>query len=163
VKNARPTPRQRRRRERPALGLNLTSMIDVTFLLLVYFMVATEFKLGEEVYRLDLPERGGAAAPRDPFELDDEPLRIEVATTGVGPADYRLRVDGPYPQPRSFLDLQEFLNARRISADLPGGLFTSEHPIVIEPTATTRWQHALEVFNAAVKAEYTNVTLGGAG
>ena len=48
----------RRSNWRPAL--NLTSMIDVVFLLLVYFMVATEFKRAEVIERLDLPNRLGA-------------------------------------------------------------------------------------------------------
>ena len=40
-----------------AMGLNLTSMIDVVFLLLIYFMVATEFKTAEESFPMDLPMR----------------------------------------------------------------------------------------------------------
>ena len=39
-----------RRRDTKMIGLNLTSMIDVVFLLLVYFMVATEFKTAEESF-----------------------------------------------------------------------------------------------------------------
>ena len=39
-----------------------------------------------------------------------------------------------------------------------GGLFEADHPIIIEPTGTTRWEHAMEAFNAAVRARYTNVT-----
>ncbi|MCZ6446340.1 MAG: biopolymer transporter ExbD, partial [Planctomycetota bacterium] len=57
--------RRRHRRSRARIGLNVTAMIDIVFLLLIYFLAATEFKLGEEVYRLDLPQRGLAA---DPFE-----------------------------------------------------------------------------------------------
>ncbi|MCH2149151.1 MAG: biopolymer transporter ExbD, partial [Phycisphaerales bacterium] len=66
-------PVRRRDRSAPSIGLNLTSMIDVVFLLLVYFLVATDFKQSEEIYRLDLPERREGMA-LDPFELDDEPL-----------------------------------------------------------------------------------------
>ena len=90
-------PARRRRRAATQIGLNLTSMIDVVFLLLVYFMVATDFKKAEEVYRLDLPERvEGVSA--DPFELDDEPLRIIVRSSGSsediwsGPGMERSRV-----------------------------------------------------------------------
>ena len=81
-------------------------MIDVTFLLLTYFIVATQFKQGEEVYRLDLPDRRGEASARDPFELDEEPLRIRVATSGIAPNEYRIQVAGPYPHPRTFAELQ---------------------------------------------------------
>ena len=157
------TTRERRGRERPRITLNLTAMIDVTFLLLVYFMVATQFRLGEEVYRLDLPERQASQSIRDPFTLDEEPLRIAVATTGFGPDAYRLRVEGPFEQPRSFEELHAFLAQRRISAEGIGGLFEEAHPIVIQPTPTTTWQHALQAFDAAARARYTNVTLGQPG
>ena len=170
--NIRPTPddeviahrgARQRRRVGGGLELNLTPMIDVTFLLLVYFMVATQFRVGEEVYRLDLPERRGRSVQRDPFELDQEPLRIRVATIRDVAGGYRIQIDGPYPQPRSFDELRRFLEERRIDPMQSGGLFLSEHPIVIEPTPATTWQHALATFNAAARAQYTNITLGRAG
>lgn len=141
---------------RSRLGLNLTSMIDVVFLLLVYFMAATQFKLGEEIYRLDLPRRGRAA---DPFELPREPLRIAVTTLGTD--EYVLRLTGPNtatPSPATFQDLFEFLNGRRRSDRAAGGVFEADHPIIVAPTARTSWEHAMDAFNAAVRARYTNIT-----
>ena len=140
------------------VGLNLTAMIDVVFLLLIYFMVATEFKLGEEVYRLDLPARAGVAQQRDPFQLDEQPLRIAVASTGPGRSAYRLSLDGPYPQPASFQALYEFLRKRQIGENATGALFAPDHRIIIEPSRTTRWDHAIAAFNAPARARYTNVT-----
>jgi biopolymer transport protein ExbD len=140
------------RRSKAGIGLNLTAMIDVVFLLLIYFMAATEFKLGEEIYRLDLPQRG---APADPFVLPREPLRIVLTSTG--PACL-IRLAGPYAQPAGFDELYGFLRENRRAAGVVGGLFEADHPIIIEPTATTRWEHAMEAFNAAVRARYTNVT-----
>jgi biopolymer transport protein ExbD len=145
------------------INLNLTAMIDVTFLLLIYFLVATEFKLGEEVYRLDLPERMPSQLDRDPFELDVEPLRIEVMTTGIGPRAVTLRLDGPYPQPRSFDELARFLNQRRISEATPGGMFQPDHPVIVRPASATRWEHVIEAFNTVVKSGYTNVTFARPG
>ena len=144
-----------RRSPRTHLGLNLTAMIDVVFLLLIYFLAATEFKLGEEVYRLDLPRRGVS----DPFALPREPLRITVTST-VGAADggYLLRLAGADAQPRSFEELYEFLRQKRRSAGVLGGSFEPDHPILIEPASTARWEHAMEAFNAAARARYTNVT-----
>jgi biopolymer transport protein ExbD len=106
--------RQRRGRASASLALNMTSIIDVVFLLLIYFLVATDFRLGEEVYRMDLPAREGVSQ-RDPFELDDEPLRIAVMSTGLA------------------------------------------------PERSTRWEHAIEAFNTAARARYTNVTLAKPG
>jgi biopolymer transport protein ExbD len=140
-------------------------MIDVVFLLLVYFMVATEFRQGEEVYKLDLPDRAGASAS-DPFELDDEPLRIEVRSRGpiadgLSLGGARLSIPGPYPQPMDFRELRTLLVDLRIGG--ARGLFPGDHPIVIEPGDETRWQHALAAFNAAVGAGFVNVTFGGRG
>jgi biopolymer transport protein ExbD len=145
-------PRARRRRQQARLGLNLTSMIDVVFLLLVYFMAATEFKLGEEIFRLDLPRRG---APADPFVLPREPLRIVLVSSGPV---CLIRLPGPYAQPENFQELLGFLRENRRAVGVVGGLFEADHPIIIEPTGTTRWEHAMEAFNAAVRARYTNVT-----
>lgn len=145
----------RSRRRGARLGLNLTSMIDVVFLLLVYFMAATEFKLGEEIYKLDLPQRTAA----DPFELPRDPLRVAVTT--VGGNEYVLRLTGPQtagPRPATFEALFEFLDGRRRSDRAAGGVFEADHPIIVAPTARTSWEHSMGAFNAAVRARYTNVT-----
>ena len=147
-------------RGRARLSLNLTAMIDVVFLLLIYFMVATEFKAGEEVYRLDLPERQAANQERDPFDLDTEPLRIRVGSTGLGPNAYTVRVGGPYRQPATFADLHEFLRDRQINESTVTGLFEPDHPIVVVPATSTRWEHVIDAFNAAARARYTNITFG---
>ncbi len=144
-------------RQPTRLSLNLTAMIDVVFLLLIYFLVATEFKLGEEMYRLDLPQRSLRA---DPFELPRDPLRIAVASMGSG-AGYLIRVEGAAAQPANFQELFVFLARNQRSTAAVGGLFEPDHPIIIEPGAATRWEHAVEAFNAAVRARYSNVKFGG--
>ena len=147
---------RRRQRGPAAIGLNLTAMIDVVFLLLIYFIVATDFKQGEEIYRLDLPQRGVAA---DPFELPREPLRVIIASTG-GPAAeaYSIRVPGAKVQPGSFQELRDYLVENLRTASTVGGLYEADHPIIIQPSVTTTWEHAIEAFNAAVRARYTNIT-----
>ena len=154
------TARQRRGRARPQITLNLTAMIDVTFLLLVYFLVATEFRMGEEVYQLDLPERG-AVVEEDPFDLPKEPLRIAVSSVGRDLSGYRVQMSGARDQPRTFTELyQDLLN---LQLGMPGGMYAEDHPIVIEPTANARWEHVMEAFNAAARARYSNINLGKAG
>src|SRR5262245_54371752 len=90
--------RPRRARQRPRLVVNLTSLIDVTFLLLVFFMVATTMSAGEQAYRMDLPERSRALHAGDPFTLDQEPLRIVVSSGARSLEgefdDYQLQIDG---------------------------------------------------------------------
>jgi len=151
------TARQRRGRGKARMALNLTAMIDVTFLLMIYFLLATQFKLGEEVYKLDLPPRLQSDRERDPFELDDEPVRILVTSFGPARSQYRITIDGAATQPDTFDELHRLLAAARIGGGNVGGLYEPDHPVVIQPSTGTRWEHAIEAFNAAHRALYTNI------
>lgn len=155
--------RQRRGVMRTSLGVNMVPMIDVVFQILVYFLVATDFRMGEEILRMDLPLRAESAGQTDPFKLDELPLRITVATIGERRGDVRLRVEGPHDQPRDFDELYRFLRDRQIGPGTLGGLFLASHPIIIEPDGAARWEHAVEAVNAAARARYTNVTLSRPG
>ncbi len=55
---------------------NLTPLIDIVFLLLVFFMLTSHF-VRDEVINIDLPEAGTG-------EALDEPLQIEVIITETG-------------------------------------------------------------------------------
>jgi hypothetical protein len=101
---------------------------------------------------------------RDPFELDVETLRILVTSAGPMPAENRLHIDGPYNQPATFEGLYDFLRQRQINETNTSGLvlFEADQPIIIEPTRGTRWDHAMEAFNAAARARYTNITFSRA-
>ena len=46
----------------PKAELNLTPMIDVVFQLLIYFLLGTSFAVGEQTFRMDLPEIGSGSA-----------------------------------------------------------------------------------------------------
>ena len=137
------------------IGLNLTSMIDVVFLLLVYFMVATEFKIAEESYPMDLPVRYGGQI----HTLDNEPLVILVESVGVGVHDLRVRLEGPWDPIDSLHGLSTFLRSNKVSVLADGGLFAASHPVLIKPTSSTRWEHAVAAYNIVVDAQYTNISL----
>lgn len=149
--------RLRHGRGRSRMTLNLTAMIDVTFLLLVYFLVATEFKVGEAVYQLDLPPRLQSDAQRDPFQLDEQPLRVNVSSTPSDARGYRLAIEGPFPQPGTFEELYAFLRDQQIRPESARGLFETDHPIIIVPARTARWDHVIDALNAARRASYTNI------
>lgn len=150
-------PRRRRVAEHSRIAINLTSLIDVTFLLLVYFILATQFESGEEVFAVDLPPQLQSDRARDPFALDEDPLKIEVASFGPAQSGCRITVDGASEQPATFDELVAFLRRVRIGGGNVGGLFEPDHPVVIQPSRATRWEHAIEAFNAALRARYTNI------
>ena len=80
-----------RRQKRDEVGINLTPLIDVVFLLLIFFMVSTTFTR-ETQLSIDLPEAEGQprAAMDDEIEiLIDEQGRYRV--NGRALADSRMR------------------------------------------------------------------------
>lgn len=134
--------------------MNLTPMIDVVFQLMIYFLLATNFALGEQVFKLDLPDRGGDVL-KDPFEIPEEPLRILVRSIGFEGNTMEIEIEGPYPQPDSLKSLEHFLFESRARDD--SGYFLEDHPVDIVPEETTHWNHVVDVFNATIRAGYLKV------
>ena len=152
----------RRSTRRPTL--NLTSMIDVVFLLLVYFMVATEFKRAEVIERLDLPNRLGAGVA-DPFEVPDDPVVITVLSQDTNSghstvaAGFTIGIEGPFPQPTTLKSLTNLLLERRMGGTGGRGLWPEDHPIVLQPEVGTDWEHVVRAFDAVARAGYNNISL----
>ena len=83
----------RRRRTEDAVGMQITPMIDMTFLLLIFFMVTS--KLSKEQIKMDveLPVASAAVLPddlsnRDIINIDGEGV-FYVADAPVGEAELR--------------------------------------------------------------------------
>lgn len=134
-----------------AVELNLTSMIDVVFQLLIYFLLGTSFVMGEQAFHMDLPERLGAVQV-DPFELDEDPLVIQVRHHRDG--EPIINVLGPWTSPTSVMELRAFLASKRRDQ---GGLYERDHPIKIRPMKGATWGDAVEAFNAAYGAGYESI------
>lgn len=80
-----------RRKHREEVGINLTPLIDVVFLLLIFFMVSTTFTR-ETQLSIDLPEAQGSVK-----EASDQQIEILVdeagsyRVNGQGLVDNRMR------------------------------------------------------------------------
>jgi hypothetical protein len=130
----------------------MAPMIDVVFLLLVYFMVATDFSPAEEVFRLDLP---AAAAAASPLDLQEAPLRVQVLPGPEG-GPPQVTVEGPWSDLQTPDELRVFLAGAVVPR---GDLFLADHPIIIVPGPETPWSQVIDTFNAVVAGGCTNVTL----
>lgn len=131
--------------------LNLTSMMDVCFLLLVFFILTSNFAPSEGILPAELPSGQGAKASDE--EPPKEPLTIALRNLGGQTVNIEI-VGDTTPIGQSFDDLFKVLKANEVSQ---GGQFTLDNPIVIKPDATVGWGHVVNAFNAAVRARYTNV------
>ncbi len=143
-----------KRRRGSGLQLNLTPMIDVTFLLLVFFVCTTKALDKEGLLRADLSERGGIVGV-DALTLEEPPLRIEVRVTDGRTA---LRVMAPLPQPADSEQLGALLASKLYGPSNPSGLFAADQPIELAPTKDAPWEDAVAAFNAITRAGYTRVS-----
>jgi biopolymer transport protein ExbD len=138
----------------PKMELNMTSMIDIVFQLLIYFVITCNFVPGEGILKATMPAGTGSA--QDVPKLES-PIKIIVSSRGE--TGYRLDVDKSSTAPSTFGDLKRLLDGMQ---EKNGGSFPDTNPIIIQPTPDVRWQHVVNAFNAAMAARYSNIAFGQA-
>lgn len=112
-------------------ALNLTSMIDVLFLLIIFFMVATKFDEMERNIEVAVPEVAQAGENSPPAR----PLIVSVLSEG------RVELDGT---PVSLEELTSRLNAARTPL--------TEPTVVIRGDAQCAFQHIASTLAACQRA-----------
>jgi biopolymer transport protein ExbD len=110
--------------------INLTPLIDVVFLLLIFFMVSTTFKEDARI-KVQLPEAQGEEAPAE----EPHVLEILIDPTGTFYVNDRLVVDRQ-------LDTLKKAIAGAIAGD-------REIPVVIKADARTPHQAVMTAMDAA--------------
>jgi biopolymer transport protein ExbD len=144
--------RKRSPRETTAMTLNLAPMVDIVFLLLIFFVTTTTFRRAEGVLPARLPRDSGVA---DAVALPVTPIVVHVTQTGSGPGEYELRVENFVNAPTTFTGLAAFL------ADIQGNPgFDDETPVVIKAPEDVVWDHVVGCWNAAVRAGYKRISFG---
>lgn len=158
--SARERRRHKGRRSAKIGELNLTSMIDVIFQLLIFFVVTASFMIDEGVLAAKLPQ--GQGSPMQADELPPEKIKIRLTSDPADDTLVQIERGSPTKPIRyaSFGELSADLDRLRYD---PGssridGIYEPDNPIVIEPNGTVRWQHVVNAFNAAIAAQYTNVS-----
>lgn len=136
-----------------SMSLAITPMIDVVFLLLVFFICTVHFERSEEVFVMDLPSRGATA---DPLALRDPPITIEVAARTEAGCALAIHAEGVGANPTSFDELSAVLKGLRRTKDHEG-LYESTHQVLIAPSRAAQWQDSVDAFNAAVRAGFANI------
>lgn len=129
-------------RARPGgrMALVMTPMIDMVFLLLIYFLLTLATATQEGLLKTDTPSGQGAVAEVDE-EIEDETARVRIvrAVDGVGLFFRDWPVAG-------YSDL-----ARQLG-DLP-----EDVPIVLEAADDVPFREVVRVHNIALKTGHRNV------
>jgi biopolymer transport protein ExbD len=145
------------KRKKPKQGvaqLNLTSMMDVCFQLLIFFVLTASFAMGEGILPADLPTGESARSTDDP-EPPDQPINIVLRS--LGGQDVSIVLEGAAAAPANFEELFKTLKSVQNSPSNPTAPYNADDPVIIKPDATVPWGHVVNAFNSAIRARYTNV------
>ena len=126
------------RRNRESLELNITPLIDVVFLLLIFFMVSTTFTRETQLL-IDLPESSIDA------RLEEEVVDISISKRGSIAVNQRLIYDA---------DLESLISA---ITEVSGTKNTL--PIIIRADAETPHQSVIMAMDAAGRLGFTKIKI----
>ncbi len=124
-------------------GFQIAPMVDVVFVIMLFFMASAGAIVSETNLGLSLPSGGGAASgPSVPQVVDilsDGTVMFQDARVGTG-------------QDRDLKQLQERLTG--LIARHP------DTPIIIRPADEVLQQRVIDVLNVAAKSKVRNLTFG---
>jgi biopolymer transport protein ExbD len=133
------------------IAVNFAPMIDVTFLLLIFFLVTTTFERAEGILASQMPKDSGQRSVALPLS----PIVVRHSQESDRHGDFLIRLDRFPNQPATFLELTETI--RQIH-ELPG--FDHETPVIIVAGDDVRWDHVVGCWNATVRAGCRSVAFG---
>jgi biopolymer transport protein ExbD len=128
-----------RRQQAEEVGINLTPLIDVVFLLLIFFMVSTTFTR-EAHLSIDLPEAEGK-----PVEEEENQIEILVDETG------RYRVNGVELVDNTMRTLQAAIY--KVSSG------DTTLPMIITADADATHQYVVQAMDAAGQMGFVHLSI----
>lgn len=126
------------------MSLPLTPLIDVTFMLLLYFLLTSTFREPEQQLMAPVPSRGGEQSVLLPIHVTLEPAGPAGESMSCQVGDDELTGD--------VSDIRQQLYAHAQNLADP------EVPVIIHADQDVRWTYVVEVFNAATIAGFEAIT-----
>ena len=140
--------RAKRGRDKAKIGVPMTAMIDVTFQLLIYFILTTTFRLAEGQIPGTLPKSGTGGASS--VERLLTPIKITLHPTGANNEFVAYEMSGVHDRIIEPKRLYDELEKRKL-----GGVAKS--PVIINARRDVRWRYVVEVFNQVVANDFANI------
>ena len=142
-------PRKKRVPKPQNMQPPMTPMIDVTFQLLIFFLLTTTFRPAEGQIPGTLPQQGQGGVSAE--ERLDRPINITIYPAGVDTVAYE--VEGLGHRITEAQKLYEALMSRQTKVGTQG----TKVPVVIKPLGSVQWRWVTEAFNQSVRARFENV------
>lgn len=119
-------------------GINLTPMIDIVFLLLIFFMVGTRFTEMEREFEIQLP----TVSEAQPLTSLPDEITINIS------ADGEIHVDG------NLMTIQELENRLETAKQN-----YADQSVIVRGDANGAYQHVMDVLAVCNQAGITGVSL----
>jgi len=128
-----------RRQKKDDISVNLTPLIDVVFLLLIFFMVSTTF-IKENQLSISLPQATGEVSKRY-----DNQIEVSIDKTGLR------AINGKIIQENTNEELKKLL--------LLTAKYDTDTPLIITADATTPHKSVVSVMEAASAAGFKKLRI----
>ena len=139
---------------RPAIGLRMAPMIDVIFLLLIFFLVAAKWRPEENFLPFQLPIAQAALS----YNLaKPEPLTIHIFATETG-CQVRIGRFGAVQINDKTVEADLVLLMETIGDCLAGQKRFASDPVEIVCDAAVKWEHMAKIYNMLFGASMTDIT-----
>lgn len=149
-------------------GPNMTPLVDVVMVILIFLMLTGTFAVGEQLLQSNMPvtkKGAGGVASASAVPLD-EPLEIRVdSSTRTGAEglteDIWVAHAGGYVITNNWEQLSAQLTKMREAMN-QNNTPTENIQVVINPGRLTKYQHLVQVYQAAQQAQFTKIAFSTA-
>ena len=146
-------PRKSRGVRKTNMQPPLTPMIDVTFQLLLFFLIACQFRQDEGQIPGSLPDTGEGVVVRDPVELKE--LRIELRPNASEVEGRKVTYFIGGPRGLGAADPETLFTKLKQHQEQFGG--STDMPVIIEPLDKVPWLYVVEAFNQCIRAKFKKI------
>ena len=126
-------------------GFQIAPMVDVVFVLLLFFMASVGQKVNEGFFQIGLPSPSG-----NPAEKVSTPIVVDV--DALGNVFVNSDPKSASPKDRELKQLEEFLKSAMQSSP--------EDPVIIRPNIEARHERVVDVLNACRLARVAKLSFG---
>ncbi len=130
----------------------LTPMIDIVFQLLLFFLLACQFRMDEGHIAANLPDLSGKP-PADTLKID--PIDVTLEATGSDNLDVLIQIQSDTNVPPMTTAEELYVYLMQVKPD--HGKQADDVPVTIKPFGNVPWMHVVNAFNQAVRADYKKV------
>ena len=135
---------------------NVTPLIDVMFLLLLFFLLTTTFRTDEGALPGTLPMLPGGSHSDRTIRPELPNLDVYVYPSGRANEGAFYELGGVTASIGGAEDLYARLNARQCSR-----LELEKTPVVIRPRSDVRWGFVVDAYNQAARARFKTIAFAG--